>query len=269
MKSDNSSKVNRNRSVLKILWKNHEYILYYAGILLKQRVAGSYLGFLWLILQPLMFMLIYTFVVTMIFQNRMEHFNIYVLIGLNAWTLFQRSVMMAATAIVRNKVIFEQVYFHKSVYPSLYLASYVYEFLISTSLVFVMMFFNGIPFTWHIIEIIPVLLATVLFTYGCSLIIAHIGVYLFDLANILEFVLRFMFYLSPIMWNFANLNFRGAWVVKLNPMYVLIGSFRSCLLYGKSPVYGYLLIIAIVSCVLIQVGYSLISRYENEYARII
>ena len=147
--------------------------------------------------------------------------------------------------------------------------SYIYEFLISMSLVIIIMIFSGIPFTWHIIESIPVLFTCALFTYGCSLIVSHIGVYFFDLRNILDFTLKFFFYFTPIMWDFDRLNFPLAWVLKLNPMAIIIGSFRSCLLYGKSPVYTYLIIISLFSIVLINIGYKLISKNEDAYARML
>ena len=259
----------RKPGIIKNTIRYREYILYYAGTMLKQRVAGNYLGFLWLFLQPLLFMLTYSFVVTVIFKNRIANFSIYVLIGLNAWNVISRTITAAATAIVRNKSIFEQVYFHKFVYPSILLMSYVYEFLIATGLVLIMMVFEHLPFTWHLFEILPVLFACMLFSLGCGLVIAHIGVYLYDLANILDFVLRFVFYLSPIMWSYENLSFNLVWLFKINPVSVLLGSFRSCILYGKSPPYHYLIIIGVCSCILIQIGYGLISRYEDNYARII
>ena len=256
--------------LLKSLSKNHEYILYYAKTLLRQRVAGSYLGILWLYIQPFMFMLIYSFVVTNVFNQSTPNFNIFVLIGLNAWTLFQRTLMIGATAIVRNKSIFQQVYFHKFVYPTIYLISYVYEFLISSSLVFIMMAFAGVPFTWHIIEFIPVLFCCILLTYAFTLVFSHIGVYLYDLANILEFTLRFLFYLTPIMWSLERLEGTSfAMIMKFNPMASIINSFRDCLMYGRSPDYLALLIISVCSCIVILIGYKLISKYEDAYARII
>lgn len=257
------------RNILKNLWINHEYIILYSKILLKMRVAGSYLGFLWLYIDPLMFMVTYSFVVMVIFKGTIKNFNIYVLIGITAWNLFSRTVLMATTSIARNKSIFQQVYFHKFVYPTIYLISYTYEFLIAMSLIVVMLFVEKIPITWHILESMPVLFTLCLFTYGCSLIIAHIGIYLIDLRNILDFTLRFIFYLTPIMWSFENFKYKFAWLLKLNPMQVILGSFRSCILYGKSPVYLYLGIICILSCILIQIGYWLISRKEDEYARMI
>jgi len=255
--------------IIKNIHQNHEYILHYAWIMLKQRVAGNYLGFLWLILQPLMFMLIYSFVVQFLFRITMENFNIYVLIGLNAWSIIQRTIMTAAKSIVRNKSLFEQVYFHKFVYPLIYMVSYVYEFFIATSLVFGMMLFAGVPFTWHLFEMIPVLLVCMLFSLGCGLIVAHIGVYMFDLENILEFTLRFIFYMTPIMWSYQNVDFELAWLLRLNPASILLESFRACILYGESPSYFQLLILGAISCVLIAIGYRLISRFEDNYARII
>lgn len=248
----------KKRNVLKNLWINHEYIFLYAKILLKTRVAGSYLGFLWLYIDPLMFMLTYSFVVMVIFKASIPNFNVFVLIGITIWNLFSRTLLMATTSITRNKSIFQQVYFHKFVYPTIYLISYTYEFFIAMSLIVVMMFVEKIPVTWHMLETIPVLFTLLIFTYGCSLIIAHFGVYLIDLRNILDFTLRFVFYLSPIMWSFDTLKFDLVWLLKLNPIQFILGSFRSCILYGKNPDYLHLGVICILSCVLIQIGYSLI-----------
>lgn len=257
------------RNIFKNLWINHEYILLYSKILLRTRVAGSYLGFLWLYIDPLMFMVTYSFVVQVIFHNSIKNFNVFVLIGITAWNLYSRSILIATTSIVRNKAVFQQVYFHKFVYPTIYLVSYTYEFFIAMSLVIFMMFVENVPITWHIFETIPVLFTLFLFSYGCSLIIAHFGVYLLDLRNILDFTLRFLFYLTPIMWSFETFKFKYIWILKLNPLQVIIESFRSCILYGKSPVYLYLGVLCALSCILIQIGYWLISKKEDEYARMI
>lgn len=257
----------KKAGILKNLRKYREYILYYSKIMLKTRVAGSYLGFLWLYIDPMMFMLIYTFVVQVVFRNKMENFHVFVLIGITSWNLFSRSVLMGSTSITRNKGIFEQVYFHKFVYPTVYVMAYLYEFFIAFGLIFVMLVVSGIPLTIHLLEVPLVILTQVLFTYGCTLIVSHIGVFLFDLRNILDFTLRFLFYLSPVMWSFDMVQMKYAWILKLNPMAVIIGSYRSCIFYGKSPVYAYLLAISVLSCVLIEIGYHMISRHEDAYAR--
>jgi len=259
----------KKNGVIKTFLRNREYIFFYARVILKTNVAGSYLGFLWLFISPLMFMLIYSFIVLVVFKSSQENFNVFVLIGLTSWSLFSNTVLMGATAIVRNKSIFEQVYFHKSIYPMIYLLSNTYQFLISFILVIIFLLFSKIPLTWHVAEMAPVLLVQMLFTLGCTLIISHFGVYVFDLRNVLDFVLRFLFYLSPVMWNPQMLNPRIANLLQWNPMAVIINAYRACLMYHSSPNYLHLLIITLVSCVLIFSGHNLISKYEDEYARTI
>jgi ABC-type polysaccharide/polyol phosphate export permease len=94
-----------------------------------------------------------------------------------------------------------------------------------------------VEFTWHMIEFIPVTIVCVLFTYGLSLIVSHVGVYFYDLRNILEFTLRFLFYLSPIMWSLEGRDIPFEFLLKANPMYIIISSLRDALIYGRHPDY--------------------------------
>ena len=90
-----------------------------------------------------------------------------------------------------------------------------------------------------------------------------------DLRNILDFTLKFMFYVTPIFWSFESIDFSLKWVLELNPMQVILGSFRNCILYGQSPAYRRILLVILFSCVLVKIGYSMISKKEDEYARMI
>lgn len=257
------------QGIIKNFFKNKDYIFYYARILLKNRVAGSYLGFLWLFIDPLMFMLIYSFVVQFIFNNSMPNFNLFVFVGITTWKLISGTILNGPTSIVRNKAIFEQVYFHKFVYPTIYLTVNLYEFLIGNSLIFVLMLFAHVPFTWHIVEFIPITIVMFCFTYGITLIVAHLGVYFFDLRNILDFILKFLFYFSPIMWSYEMVQNKWINILKINPISVIIQAYRDILFYGISPNYKALLCVLIISLILIKIGYDLISKYEDEYGRII
>lgn len=272
----------KKKSLFANLAQYHEYMLYYSKILLKQRVAGSYLGFLWLFLDPLMFMLVYSFVVEFLFNSSIPNFNLHVFIGLTTWKLVSGTLLMSPTTIVRNKGVFQQVYFHKFVYPTIYLLVNIYEFFIANTLILGLMALAGVPFSWHMLEFFPITLVAVLFTWGCSLIISHVGVYFFDLRNILDFSLRFLFYLSPIMWSYgnitklekelftiANVHVQAIHILKLNPVSIIIESFRQVLYYGQSPNYLTLAVLALVSCLLISLGYRMMSKREDAYARII
>ncbi len=260
----------KKKDIFANLKLNKDYILYYSKIAFRSRINDTKLGILWLLLEPLAFMLIYSFVVQFIFSNnRMPNFNLFIFIGLTSWKFFSGAVLSGPSAIVKNKSIFEQVYFHKFVYPSINLLVSLYEFLIANSLIVILIIIARIPITWHMFEFIPVSLVLILFTYGLTLIAAHVGVYFFDLRNMMEIVLRFMFYVSPIMWSYDMFKHKLAFLLKLNPMSVIIGGFRDALFYGKSPDYVGLGIITLVSVLLIAWGYHMISKHEDEYGRVL
>lgn len=215
-----------------------------------------------------MFMLIYTFVVNNIFKITIPNFSLHVFIGTTTWKLISGSILMSPTVISRNKTIFQQVYFHKFVYPTVYLLVAVYEFLIANILILFLMYFSNIRFTWHLIEFPIVTLISILFTWGCSLIISHLGIYFFDLRNILDFSMRFLFYLSPVMWSYENRNFEFMNYLKISPISIIMESFRNITFRGTSPNYLSLLFVLTLSMILISIGYYLISKYEDEYARV-
>lgn len=253
------------------LKKNWDYISYYSRLLLRQKVAGSYLGVLWLFLDPLLFMLVYTFVITYFMPSKTPNFHIFVFIGLTTYKLMTGTMLMNTSAIVRNKSIFEQVYFHKFVYPTVYLLTNLYEFLIANSLIVVLMLFARINFSWHIIEFIPITIVCCLFTYGASLIIAHFGVYFFDLRNILDVVFRFLFYVSPVFWSYETRVMPTLLekLLKANPLSIIIESYRKVLFLEMSPAYKELLALTVLSLILIFIGYKLISKNEDEYGKVI
>lgn len=259
----------KKNNLLKNLFAYREYILYYANIKLTNRVAGTKLGVFWLFLDPLMFMLIYSFIVVYIFGNSMENFHIFVFIGLTTWKLISGNLLSATTSIRRNKGIFEQVYFHKFVYVVIDIVVGLYDFIISSSLIFLLMLQAGVPFTWHLIEMIPITIVAVLFTFSLSLIVAHFGVYVFDLTNVLDFTLKFLFYASPIMWSYGFNVFPFSSILKLNPISIIIESYRDAIMYGVSPDYIGLSCLTVISIILIFIGYGLISKYEDDYAKIV
>jgi ABC-type polysaccharide/polyol phosphate export permease len=261
----------KKNSLIKNLQINREYILYYAKILLTNRVKGSFLGVLWLFLDPFMFMIVYTFVAQIIFGATMPYFPLYVFIGSTSWKVFAGTIQTCTTSIIRNKDIYQQIYFHKSVFPTIQLLVNFFEFMIAISLIVILMIFFGVPFTWHIFEFFLVIPVFLVITYGFALITAHVGVYFYDLHNILDFTLRFLFYMSPIFWSISETHplYKYEMILRINPMYTILESFRNALLYGKSPNYKALLVITVVAIILIFIGNYLISKHEDEYARVI
>ena len=71
---------------------------------LKSEVASSYLNWLWWVLDPLLFMMVYTFIATVVFNGREQYFPIFVLIGLTMWNFFDKTVLGSVRIVKSNQI---------------------------------------------------------------------------------------------------------------------------------------------------------------------
>jgi ABC-type polysaccharide/polyol phosphate export permease len=97
---------------LKKYWR---YILYSARATLKDEVANSFLNWLWWILDPLLFMLVYTFVFTIVFGRSQDYLCAFIFIGYTTWTFFNRSILNSVRTIKRYQGVLSKVYLPKFV----------------------------------------------------------------------------------------------------------------------------------------------------------
>ena len=120
------------------LKKYKSYILYTAWAELKVEVVSSYLGWIWLILEPLCFMFIYMFIAGVVFKTKVEYFPIFVFIGLTIWNFFNKMVVTSVRLIAANKGIITKVYLPKFIL--LFIKRLMINLLLLQYLVFQYMF---------------------------------------------------------------------------------------------------------------------------------
>ena len=99
------------------LKKYWNYIVYAVKSELKVEIINSYLGFLWMILEPLAFMLIYTFIASVVFKSSVEYFPVFVFIGLSIWNFFNKMVVASVKLVSSNRDTVTKVYLPKFVFP--------------------------------------------------------------------------------------------------------------------------------------------------------
>ena len=95
------------------LKKYKNYIIYATWAELKTEVINSYLGFLWMILEPLAFMLIYTFIANVVFRSHVQYFPVFVFIGLSIWNFFNKMVTCSVKLVSSNRDTVTKVYIPK------------------------------------------------------------------------------------------------------------------------------------------------------------
>jgi teichoic acid transport system permease protein len=251
--------------------KYFNYAVYSAKSELKSEVAGSYLNWLWWILDPLSFMIIYTFIVTIVFKSNEPYFPVFVLIGLTIWNFFNSMLSNSVKIVTNNRAIVSKIYIPK--YILLLSKSFVliFKMAISFGLIFIMMIIFQVPFTIHLLNIIPILIVLYVVTFGISSVLLHFGIFIEDLANVMNILLKLLFYLSGIFYSISSRlpSPVNGYFVKGNPAAFIMDSMRKAFIYDVNPNYKWLLIWFFIGLLLLNIGIKIIHKYENSYAKVI
>ncbi|MBQ8768378.1 MAG: ABC transporter permease [Oscillospiraceae bacterium] len=235
---------------------------------LKTEVASSYLNWIWWILDPLCFMLIYTYIFGYVFKSNEQYFPVFIFVGLSMWDFFNHTLKSSVKIVKRNKSVVSRVYFPKYILIVAQLLADAFKMAISFGIVVLMMIFFKIPISWNVLFFIPIIATLMLFTFGCSCIVMHFGVYVEDLSNVVNIALRFLFYLTGIFYNIKKrIPDIGAYLNDFNPLASLISAMRDCLIYCRTPNLLFLGIWFAVSVVLAVCGVALVYKEENSYLK--
>lgn len=248
-----------------------KYAVYSAKADLKAEVAGSYLNWLWWVLDPLCFMMIYIFIASIIFKSSEPYFPVFIFIGLTSWDYFNKNINSSVKLVSNNRAIVTKIYIPK--YVLVLQKSFVnlFKMGISWILVFILMFIFKVPLSINFLYFIPILLILYIVTFGFSLILLHFGIFVEDLANVTTLALKLVFYMSGIFYNIGTRvpePFNQI-LLKLNPIAYIINAFRDIFIYGQAPSLLWLGGWAILGILITMLGVHIIHKYENSYAKVI
>lgn len=252
------------------LKKYMNYAVYSARSELKAEVANSYLNWIWWVLDPICFMLIYTFIFGVVFNGREPYFPIFIFIGLSAWDFFNRNIINSVKMIQNNKGVVSKVYIPKFMLIISKMFVNGFKMLISFGIVVGMMIFWQVPISLNIFYFIPIMVILWIFTFGCMTYMVHFGVFVEDLFNVINIGLRLLFYITGIFYSVQTRlpDPFGDLVLKCNPLAYILDSLRRCLIYCQTPSRKLMLIWLAVSLLIAALGVRKIYKNENSYVKV-
>ncbi len=256
---------------IKDVKKYYKYAVYSAKSELKAEVANSHLSWLWWILDPLLFMCVYYFISIIVFDKSEDYFAIFVFIGLNSWSFFEKTLKNSVKIVSQNREIVSKVYLPKYILVVVKMFVNGFKMVIAFSLVIIMMILYRVPVTANILYIIPLFITLIVLTFAASVIMLHFGVFIEDLANVINILLKLIFYMSGIFYSIANRvdGVVGELLLKLNPMALIMDDLRRVMIYQSGPHGMLILLWFAVGVVLSIIGVRTIYKYENSYAKVI
>jgi ABC-2 type transport system permease protein len=191
---------------LRDIWSFREVLMNLIRKELKVKYTKSVIGAAWSTLNPIMYLIVFSFVAIML-GAKLPAFPVYLLSGLIAWNFFSGSLTLATRSIVDNTSLVKKVYFPKEILPIAAVGTAVVDFVLQLGvLVVFMLLFRYSFFGWNTLLLLPAFVALMIFTLAISFWLASVNVTYRDVQHLLNLILLAWFWLTPIVYPGALLQ---------------------------------------------------------------
>ena len=239
---------------------------------IKARYAGSSLGIFWAFLQPLLQLILFTFVFSTVLkislagERGIENFPLFLFAGLLPWMGIQEMLVRSTTVLVDQGTLVKKLAFPPHILVGSILVSALLHQGVAAILFMIILAFFG---EWHWTALgLPVLMVLqTLMVMGICYLLAGLQVFFRDTAQLVSYATLVWFYGTPIVYPLSLINNpRLVSVLKANPATLLVEAYRDLLLRGTLPGAGGLLVVLILGSVLTYVGIRAFHRWRPAYA---
>lgn len=252
---------------LKELYDYREMIFSLVRKDLRGRYKGSVLGFLWTFINPLLQLMVYTLVFSVIMKAGYDQYYLFLFVALVPWMFFASSVQDGATSIIREKDMVKKIYFPREVLPIATVTSGFVNMLFTFVVIFAVLLVSGKGLYLHGLLCLPaVMIVEYILCLGFAMIVASLTVYLRDLQYILGILIMALQYLTPVMYGPEMVPDWAKPIFNLNPLSPVIEIYRDILYYQQMPSLSSLLSALIVGIVFIIVGELLFKKLQKGFA---
>lgn len=254
------------------IWSRRRLARYLVEADLAKHGANTVLGNVWWFLDPLLQMLVYVVLVSIIFARPTPDYPLFIFAAILPWKWFSSTVNDAVTAVTTRERIIKQVAFPKLVLPVAATASGVVSFSFGIVPLIGLMLLFYVDRLSPFLLLIPIVAAVqFLFTLSIAIVVSAVNVFFRDIGNVARHALRLAFYLSPALYSIDHLAGHPTLqrLMWLNPFATLFESYRNVIYNGTWPLWDALLILAIVSLALFAVAVAIFKWVEPAFAKVL
>ena len=263
----------------KELFQSRELIWKLAKNDFKKRYAGSYLGFLWALVQPVVTVVMYWIVFDKVFQTRSQMVSsgvevpyvLFLTSGLVPWFYFNEALNNGTNAMREYDYLVKKVVFKISILPIIKViaATFIHVFFVAVLLAVAALY--GYYPNIYTIQILYYSFCMFVFVLALCYATCSIVVFFKDLTQIINIVLQIGIWATPILWNIDSVPYEWVFLLKLNPLVYIVGGYRNAI-YGKewffqdffSTMYFW-----IVTVVLFGIGGAIFRRLKVHFADVL
>jgi lipopolysaccharide transport system permease protein len=242
---------------------------------LKARYRGTVLGFFWSFFNPLLLMVVYTFVFGFILKPRDSsignswEYALFLFCGLLPWVWFSSSLIESANTLMINGNLIKKILFPAEVLPIVVVASNFIHFLFGLPILFIFMLVLGKPPTLYALFLPVVILVQFVFSLAFGFFLSALTVHFRDIKDILGNLLTFWFFTTPIIYSLRSEPILKypllQTILDLNPMTHIMEGYHDCLFYGSLFHWKKLGTTLVISLVLFALGYMVFDRLRDSF----
>jgi lipopolysaccharide transport system permease protein len=259
------------------VWRNRELILQLARREVLSRYRGSTFGLAWSFFNPLVLLVVYTFVFSVVFKARWgvggqegtTDFAIILFVGLIVHGFFAECLNRAPTLILSNVNYVKKVVFPLEILPWVAAGSALFHASISLAVLLLAQLVFNHAIAWTAVFLPVVFVPLCLSTIGIALFLSSIGVYVRDIGQVIGIVTTVLLFLSPVFYPIAALPEKYRPFLLLNPLTFVIEEARGILIWGRMPNWTGFMIYTLASLVVAWLGFWWFQKTRRGFADVV
>ncbi|HLA45485.1 MAG TPA: ABC transporter permease [Aggregatilineales bacterium] len=229
-----------------IVWKRPNWrskseaflILLHALVIrdIRARYRRSFLGPLWAILQPLILMILFSMLRSIVdIPSDGTPYLIFTYSALVPWTFFSNSVVRCGPSVSSNNALVKKMALSREVFPTAAIVTGLFDMAMSAIVLLVMMLYYDTPINASLLWLLPLVLITTALAWGTGIAVASLATYRNDFLFATPFLMQVWLFATPVMYPLSSVPEKWLTLYKLNPGTGLIEAYRAVLVAGQSP----------------------------------
>ncbi len=242
---------------------------------LKARYIGSFMGFFWSVIHPIVLLVSYTFVFAIIFKQRpmpdsgTTSFPLFLFCSILPWLFFQDTLQRSSTVVIDNANLVTKTLFPSEILPLTVLLAGLVNHLIGFAILLCILLSTLGKISLYILLVPVYFLVLMLFTLGISWFVASLNVFVRDISQVLSVILTFWFWFTPIFYSADRFPKRLLFLVRCNPLAHVVTGYRDCLLRMQMPDLRILGFLALASFLVFALGGLFFRKTKREFVDVL
>lgn len=264
-------------SMMGTLWRNRRLIWQMSQRDVVGRYRGSIMGLAWSFFNPVLMLIVYTFVFSVVFNAKWggsvggskSQFAIILFVGIIVHSLFSEVLNRAPTLMLTNINFVKKVVFPIEILPAMAMGSSLFHSVVSI-IVFQAAFviINGF-LNWTIVFLPIILLPMIVLVMGFAWMLASLGVFIRDVSQGIGLLMTVLLFLSPVFYPLSALPETYQNLLMLNPITFIIEQARDVLIWGREPNWVGLAIYSMISLLISWLGYWWFQKTRKGFSDVL